>query len=230
MILRPRPRWLRWWSLRPVFRAASLLRRLVGEEALGREAVRMLELKPTSRVLDLGCGHGFHLSLLSGAAEVVAVDTDSERVEAARAEIRAQGWTNVRVLEWDGQRLPLETGSFDAVVCAWSLSAVADHRRMLEEGVRVLRPEGCLAAVDYLPPEGFWNYLAWLVWPWLLLVGADPNRPLSEDLDRRIPLFTHQVRVAGLVFVAAGRKPAEEKVEIPEEREPESADLVPAGV
>lgn len=223
-------RWLRWWSVRPLFHAVSVLRRTLGEEALRREAARMLELSPAARVLDLGCGLGFHLpQLAENAAEVVAVDTDAERVEAARAQIRDHGWKHVRALLWDGEKLPFETGSFDAVLCASSLSTTADYRRLLDEGVRVLQPGGRLAAVDFLPPEGIWSYLGWLVWPYYLLAGADPNRPLSEELDRRLPLFAHQVRLGGLMFVAAGRKPGDEKSEVPAVREPES-ELVPAGV
>lgn len=225
---RTRPRWLRWWSFRPLFRALAVARRAVGEEALRREAARMLELSPTARVLDLGCGHGFHLSLLAASSsEVVAVDSDTERVEGARAEIRDHGWKHVRAVKWDGERLPFETGTFDAVLCSTSLSTTPDFRRLLDEGVRVLRSGGRLAAVDFLPPEGIWSYLGWLVWPFYLLVGADPNRPLSEELDRRIPLFAHQVRLGGLMFVAAGRKPGEEKSQTPAVREPES-ELVPA--
>lgn len=224
-----RKRWLRWWSVRPLFRAVSFVRRAIGEAALRREAVRMLELSPSARVLDLGCGLGFHLCELAGSAgEVVAVDTCPERVEAARAQIRDRHWTHVRALAWDGEKLPHETGSFDAVLCSATLSTSPDFRRVLDEAVRVLRPGGRLAVVDYLPPEGLWSYLGWAVWPFFLLAGADPNRPLGEEMDRRLPLFAHQVRMAGLMFVAAGRKPGEEKAGTPSVREPE-AELVPAG-
>ena len=229
MIRMPR-HWHRWWSLRPLFRGLARLRRVVGHDAPVREAVELLGLPREGRVLDLGCGYGFHLALLAPeVGEVVAVDTDAERVEAARAAIRDRGFVNVRVLRWDGVTLPFETGSFDGVLCARSLSAVPDHRRTLDEAVRVLRPGGCLAAADYLPPTGPWNLLGWLLWPLFLLAGANPNRPLGEDVDRRIPLFAHHVRLGGLFFVAAGRKPALEEPATPEERQPEASDLVSTG-
>ena len=116
--------WSRWWSVRPLFKSSILVRRLVGEEDARINAVNLLELKPGQRVLDLSCGLGANLRYLQATgAEVVAVDESPENVEAARTEIRANHFLNIRAMSLKDAEQVLEEGSFDAILCTGTFTS-----------------------------------------------------------------------------------------------------------
>lgn len=94
------------------------------------------------RVLDLGCGKGrFANALQDRGARVVGLDLST----AMLAE--AVGVNRVRAT---ARRLPLKTGSFDAVIAVeiWEHLEARSHAAVLQEARRVLRPDGFLAIVD----------------------------------------------------------------------------------
>jgi ubiquinone/menaquinone biosynthesis C-methylase UbiE len=52
--------------------------------------------------------------------------------------------------------LDLPSGSFDTVVCTYTLCCVADPGRALAEMVRVLRPGGSLLLADHVVADRWW--------------------------------------------------------------------------
>lgn len=104
----------------------------------------VLELKPGSRVLDVGCGPGRHAHALAArGVEVVGIDISARFVELAAAEASA-----ARFARADARRLPLPAGSFDAVVslCQGGFGLVpGEDADVVDEMARVLRPGGRLA-------------------------------------------------------------------------------------
>jgi SAM-dependent methyltransferase len=130
------------------------------------------------RVLDLGCGDGRVAARLAAAgAEVTGVDPSRVALERARA---AHPELTFLAPGADG-RLPLEDGSFDAVVCIDVLQHVADTQRLMSEARRVLRPGGLLAAA--VPYHGRAKNLA-------IALGAferhhDPLEPTLRFYTRR---------------------------------------------
>jgi len=109
------------------------------------EARRMLRagrgLPPDARVLDVGCGDGFHLDLLRryGPAgwQLFGVDTDVRAVVAAR---RRQLDVELSTIE----DAPIEPGSIDLALCIQTIEHVADPVAVLRAIARVLRPGGRL--------------------------------------------------------------------------------------
>lgn len=107
------------------------------------------------RVLDLGCGSGrdvFVLSQLVGSAgEVVGVDMTPEQLETARSHITwhkekfGYDRPNVRFLQGFIEDLPalgLEPGSFDAIVSNCVLNLSIDKSAVLRGVFDLLRPGG----------------------------------------------------------------------------------------
>jgi ubiquinone/menaquinone biosynthesis C-methylase UbiE len=87
--------------------------------ALRQRAVRVLQLKPGSRVLDVGCGPGgsfpYLVEAVGASGEVVGVEISPEAAINANRRVEANGWSNVRVVEADARTVQL-TGSFDGMM------------------------------------------------------------------------------------------------------------------
>lgn len=116
---------------------------------------RLVELRrgaPGGRLLDIGCGTGFVLHL---AADVF---DELHGVDATRAMLDRvdTGRGDITLHEGIAEELPFEDGSFDAVSAYSFLHHLHDHRPVLSEAFRVLRPGGRLY-IDLEPNRSFWQ-------------------------------------------------------------------------
>jgi arsenite methyltransferase len=104
---------------------------------MNASSVRMLELKSSDRVLEIGFGGGVILKpLLDGAAYVAGVDRSREMVQRARRIFSAEvneGRADFR--EGDVEALPFDTASFGKVCTELTpvavVSTVAGQKRRL---------------------------------------------------------------------------------------------------
>lgn len=105
-------------------------------EEAGAEPVEQKRSDETLRILDVGCGTGANLEMLSefGAAE--GVDVSAEALSFCQA----RGLVNVKLGE--AEHLPYEAGSFDLVTGLDVVEHLDDDRAGLREMARVLRPGG----------------------------------------------------------------------------------------
>src|SRR5689334_14470815 len=77
-------------------------------------ALELAKLTPEAHVLDVAAGPGtLVLDVAKRVAAVTAVDFSTEMNERLRVLAAQRGLSNVRVLEADGQALPLPDASFD---------------------------------------------------------------------------------------------------------------------
>lgn len=83
--------------------------------------VSTLDLRPGSRVLDVGCGPGRHsLELARRGIEVHGIDVSATFIEAAQRSALAEGLVGVTFERLDARNLSdsaSETGAFDAAIC-----------------------------------------------------------------------------------------------------------------
>lgn len=121
-----------------------------------REFFARIALQPGSRVLDLGCGVGrYSIAIaraLGGTGLVSALDSWDEGIETLKRTIRTEAIPNIRPILADiAGRLPLGDASVDLCLIATVLHDIApDHQASaLAEAVRVLRPGGVLALVEF---------------------------------------------------------------------------------
>jgi len=110
------------------------------------KTIRLMNLRPGERVLDLGCGQGrFTRRLAERGARVVGIDWSQEMLARARRHERAvpQG-IEYRRLDARSCGSAWPPGSFDLVVGCMSLMDMPDLPRVLRAAHRLLRRRGRL--------------------------------------------------------------------------------------
>lgn len=110
-----------------------------------KRMARRLNIKPESRVLDIGTGTGvflpFILAKVGQGGGIVAMDIAGEMLVKARA----KGFDgDIAYLLADATGIPLGYGIFDAVVCYSSFPHFQDKPRALAEIYRVIKSGGKL--------------------------------------------------------------------------------------
>jgi len=92
-------------------------------------------------VADIGCGTGRHsIRLATSGAKVTALDFSEGMLERARAKPGAEA---VKFICHDlTQRFPLESDSFDRVLCCLVLDHIADLKVFFGELSRICKPAG----------------------------------------------------------------------------------------
>lgn len=154
------------WLQRP------MVRRNAGAVAfaLFNSAIRVswrdLGLRPTDRILDVGCGAGTLLCFLTEKVrfqhKAHGVDITPEQVELARRLIQARGLDQrVTVEVGSALALPFPDGSFDVVVSSHVLHNLSDENLavLFSEVHRVLRPGGRFVAWAFGHEWAWWSRL-----------------------------------------------------------------------
>lgn len=172
----------------PLERTAGEMARLrMQAAALAADAEALLDaigLQPGWQCLDLGCGVGGILDLMSRragpAGRVVGVDNDPDKLAAAAQWVRAEGLADVELIEADAYATGLPTGAFDLVHLRFVFTTVGRHDALLAEALRLTRPGGVLAVQEAdttmlacYPPLAAWDRLKAAVTGTFARVGGD---------------------------------------------------------
>ncbi|MCE1179765.1 MAG: class I SAM-dependent methyltransferase [Micrococcales bacterium] len=103
-----------------------------------------------ARLLDIGCGAGFHLpGFARRGAQVTGIEPHRPLVAAARKRLATQGLSDqVEVLEAGAQDLPVADASVDIAHSRWAYFFGAGCEAGLAELDRVMRPGGVAMLID----------------------------------------------------------------------------------
>lgn len=126
-------------------------------------AVRELNLKPNSRILDVGCGTGHavvRLASMCPRGKVCGIDISAGMVAKASAKVSKNTSAKVEFLQASSDDIPYPAAEFDHVLCTNSFHHYPSPSRVLEEMRRVLKPGGQLVILENAPDLS-WYTLAW---------------------------------------------------------------------
>src|SRR5205814_4088536 len=100
-------------------------------------------------------------ALADCGAEVVGLDRSEAMLGAARTRLvrSPQVADRVRFVPGQAERLPFADGEFDALTFTYLLRYVDDRAATLRELVRVVRPGGTVAMLEFAVPRGPWRPL-----------------------------------------------------------------------
>lgn len=131
-----------------------------------RKTVRTVPPAGPWPILDLCTGTGdlaLGYAKVAGGAQVIAADFCPEMLERA-AEKNRRRHAGLKLVVADAQRLPFPSNRFQIVSIAFGLRNVADYSLALGEMVRVCRPGGSVAILEFSRPRQAvlrWLYLAY---------------------------------------------------------------------
>ena len=120
-----------------------------------KRVVRMAEVKPIDRVLDMACGTGDLSRAFAKAnpAKVVGGDYTPEMLEIAKRKPAPSGATPIEFVHADATDLPFEDDSFEILSIAFGIRNVSDPAVALKEFARVLVPGGRLLILEFDEPR-----------------------------------------------------------------------------
>jgi demethylmenaquinone methyltransferase/2-methoxy-6-polyprenyl-1,4-benzoquinol methylase len=122
-----------------------------------RFLVSRIEAGSDDTVLDVATGTGAVARELirQKGCTVVGLDQSPEMLAEARRRLPE----DVTLIDGSADRLPFADASFDALTFTYLLRYVPDPAATLRELVRVVRPGGTIAGLEFAVPQGLWRPL-----------------------------------------------------------------------
>ena len=120
-----------------------------------RELLPILD-RNDARVLDICCGTGDLAFSLARAAKARIMGADFSHTMLVRARAKsfaeANGAAPLPFLEADALHLPFDDSSFDLITTAFGFRNLANYEAGLREFLRLLKPGGSLAILEFTEP------------------------------------------------------------------------------
>jgi len=129
---------------------------------LTERMVELLDLDSNSIVLDIASGRGTTACFISDltGCKVIGLDISSDSVQKATEKAMLYGLNKtVKFICGDVEKLPLESETFDAVICECSFSLQSNKFQVASEIHRVLKKGGKLGMSDVFLKKPMSHYL-----------------------------------------------------------------------
>ena len=158
--------------------------------------VGRLQLLPTDRVLEIGCGPGFFSPAIArqlATGHLTLLDAQAPMLRMAARRLEERGLANVTRVLGLAESLPFANAVFDVVFMVTALGEVRDRATAVKEAARVLRPGGRFSSTE---------------------AAGDPDRVSRPELDELatvVGLAKAEGSSGLLVKTFNCRKPAERR-------------------
>jgi len=105
---------------------------------------------PEGNLLEIGVGNGAHFQFYK-KHKITGVDTSSTMLEIACR----KSPENVKLFRMDGEALLFDKNEFDYVVLSHVIAVVDNPERLLQEVLRVLKPQGQVFILNHFTPDNW---------------------------------------------------------------------------
>ncbi len=139
-----------------------------GDVALRRRArwiINNLKLKNGERILDVGCGDGFYLYLLSNLNQnliLFGVDKDKKALNSAKRNLDTE---KIKLINVDlMEKLPFSDNFFDRIIMSEVMEHLPDDLKCMRDIKRVLKKDGKIyISVPHINYPFFWDPVNWIL-------------------------------------------------------------------
>lgn len=138
-----------------------------GDMSLKRRAVKIvegLELKNGDKIIDIGCGDGFFLHLISNLplkVTLLGFDYDGIVLNNAKKNLSPR---KIKLVQGSATEIPFKRGSFNKAIMTEVLEHIEDDKKALREVYRILKPNGLLLlTVPNLNYPFLWDPINWIL-------------------------------------------------------------------
>jgi S-adenosylmethionine-diacylgycerolhomoserine-N-methlytransferase len=188
---------------------------------LGRDRlIAGLDVPPEGSVLEVGCGTGRNLVLVSRrypSARLFGLDISSEMLRSASASLAREGIAGrTRLAQGDATAFDALSlfgrNHFDRVFISYALSMIPGWERAVGEALQNLAPGGSLHIVDFGSQDGLPLWFKRLLRGWLAKFHVAPRDTMRAELERQAGAAAMSLDFARLYRGYAGysviRRPA----------------------
>jgi len=109
---------------------------------------------PYGDLLEVGVGNGAHFKLYK-THTITGIDTSSSMLELAKKHLKG----HIKLLQMNGDALAFPDEAFDYVVLSHVIAVVDDPEQLLEEALRVLKPNGRIFILNHFTPSNPLKYI-----------------------------------------------------------------------
>ncbi len=124
-----------------------------------KKVIRLLKKRQPQSVLDLATGTA-DLAIMAAEeiknSKVTGLDISINMIEKGRMKVKKKNLENrVELIEGNGQDIPFESDSYDAIMIAFGIRNYAQPLKGLKEMYRTLKPGGMLTVLEFSIPRHF---------------------------------------------------------------------------
>jgi demethylmenaquinone methyltransferase/2-methoxy-6-polyprenyl-1,4-benzoquinol methylase len=165
-----------------------------------RAAIRMLEIQPGQKVLDV-CGGTGDLSILAarrtgGDGQVVIYDINRAMIEAGRPKIDPYpDLAHISYVQGDAEQISFDDHTFDVAMVGYGIRNVTHLKRGFSEMHRVLKPGGQILCLEFSRPanalfRSLYDFYSFNIMPFLgaLVAGSAESYACLPETIRMFPL------------------------------------------
>lgn len=213
MILEPEQIKSVYRRLAPYYDRTLIPLQLLGSMSYRRRAIEALALEHGDIVLDLGCGTGVNLPLLSKkvgpTGRVIGVDLSTDMLAQAARKVRELELHNVTLVEKDIREYEPEE-SVSGVISTYALEMVPEHEELVETMAKHLIERGHMASLGLKHPESWPSWLVevgiWLTRPFGVDRAYEDIRPF-ESMKAHLDVSEYTEFLMGAAYLCVARKP-----------------------